>query len=156
MSPAEALAINLVTFDVSGRRFAIHVAAVRHVVRATAISLLPDAPTIIEGIINVHGTVVPVIALGARFGFEQQALHPEQHFLIAQAGPRDVALRVDRVLDLVSVPAVAIEPIERSAPGAPHVAGVARLPEGVLIIQDLDQVLSLDEGAALDAALNAR
>jgi purine-binding chemotaxis protein CheW len=46
-----------------------------------------------------------------------------------------------------------VVPVSAVAPGTEHVAGLARLPDGVLVIQDLERFLSLDEGARLEAAL---
>jgi purine-binding chemotaxis protein CheW len=63
-----------------------------------------------------------------------------------------VALRVDRVQELVSVNREAVEPAA-VAPGAEYVAGVARLTDGLLVIHDLEAFLSLDEARVLDSAL---
>jgi purine-binding chemotaxis protein CheW len=62
---------------------------------------------------------------------------------------------VDRALELVEVSSEAIESADRVAPGVEHVEGVARLPEGLVVIHDLERFLSLDEGARLDTALRA-
>ena len=64
-----------------------------------------------------------------------------------------MALRVDRAIELVGVDEDAIESAARVAPGAEYVAGIAKLPDGVLVIHDLERFLSLDEARDLDAAL---
>jgi purine-binding chemotaxis protein CheW len=75
--------------------------------------------------------------------------------VIAQAGPRLVALRVDRALELVTIDETAIEPAARVAPGADYVAGAAKLPDGLLVIHDLERFLSLQEAEQGDAAVAA-
>jgi len=142
----------LLTFEVGGSRFALPVRLLHEVVRAVAIAPLPKAPPIVEGVINVRGTVVPILDIRQRFGLSPTPVAPEQHLLIAQSGGRVVALRVDRAVDLVSVDEAAIESAARVVPGAEYVAGIAKLPDGLIVIHDLERFLSLEEAGQLDAA----
>ncbi len=143
----------MLRFDVAGRRLALPGHLVREVTLAVAISALPSAPPIIEGVINVRGLLVPVLDIRRRFRVPARALTPDQHFLIADAGARVVALRVDRVVDVLEIPRDAIEPVAPIAPGAEHVAGLVRLTDGLLVIHDLEAFLSLEEAGRVDAAL---
>ena len=143
----------LLIFEVGGSRFALPARLLHEVVRAVAIAPFPRAPPIVEGVINVRGTVVPMLDIRQRFGLSPTPVAPEQHLLIAQAGSRVVALRVDRAVDLVSVDEAAIESAARVAPGAEYVAGIAKLPDGLLVIHDLERFLSLDESQQLDTVL---
>jgi purine-binding chemotaxis protein CheW len=145
--------IDLVVFEIGDRRLALPVSGIREIVRAVAVAPLPQAPPVVEGVVNVRGTVLPVVNVRPRFGLPPRGLSPDQHFILALAGPRLVALRVDRVSELVQADPQAIRPAHEAAPGSRHVAGVASLPDGVIVIQDLDQLLSLDEHASLDVAL---
>ncbi|MBI1966648.1 MAG: purine-binding chemotaxis protein CheW [Gemmatimonadetes bacterium] len=145
--------VPLLTFEVARRQFALPAQVLREVVRAVAIAPLPKAPPIVEGVINVRGTVVPVLDIRHRFGLPPVPLAPQQHLLIAHAGPRLVALRVDRAQDLVSVPEDAIASAARIVPRAQYVAGIATLPDGLLVIHDLARFLALDEAEQVDAAL---
>ncbi len=143
----------LLIFALGAERFALPAGDVREVVRAVAISRLPKAPPILEGVVNVRGAVVPVLDIRQRFGLPSRPVDPDQHLILAHAGPRLVALRVDRATELVSVDRAAIESPSRSTPGAEYVAGIAKLPDGLLVIHELERFLSLDEAERLDAAL---
>lgn len=143
----------LLTFEVGGSRYALPARLLHEVVRAVAIAPLPKAPPIVEGVINVRGTVVPMLDIRRRFGLSPAPVAPEQHLLIAQAGSRVVALRVDRAVDLVSVDEAAIESAARAVPGVEYVAGIATLPDGLLVIHDLERFLSLEEAGQVDAAM---
>jgi purine-binding chemotaxis protein CheW len=140
------------TFEVSARRFGLSADALREVTRAVAIAPLPKAPRIIEGIINFRGTLIPVLDIRQRFGLPSTPVLPGQHFIVAQAGERLVVLRVDRALDIVAVDADSLIPVSAVAPGTQHVSGLARLPDGVLVIHDLERFLSLEEDRQLERA----
>lgn len=145
----------LLTFEVGASRFALPARLLHEVVRAVAIAPLPKAPPIVEGVINVRGTVVPMLDIRQRFGLSPTPVAPEQHVLIAQSGGRVVALRVDRAVDLVSVDDAAIESAARVVPGVEYVAGIAKLPDGLIVIHDLERFLSLEEAGQLDVAGDA-
>lgn len=147
--------VPLVVFTLHGERFALQGRAVHEVVRAVAVAALPDAPGVVEGVINYRGRLAPVLNVRERFGFPPKPLDSSQHFVLAEAGSRVVALRVDRALDVLEVPAHAIETGAQVAPGSHRTEGVARLPDGLLVIHDLERFLSLGEEAALDASLLA-
>jgi purine-binding chemotaxis protein CheW len=132
---------------------AVPVAAVQEIVRAVAVSPLPDVPPFVEGVINARGTLVPVFDLRRRFGLPPRAPTLHHHFVLAFAGSRLAALRVDRALDLIDVAASDLSGPEEVGAGGQHVASIARLPDGLLVIQDLESFLSTSEGDRLDAAL---
>lgn len=145
--------LQVLCFDLHTHRFGLPVAVVREVVRAVAVSALPKGPPIVEGVVNVRGRVVAVLDIRQRFGLPRREIDPDQHFIIAQAGARLVALRVDRTTDVIAVEPGAVEPASHLAPGVRHVAGIAKLPDGLLVIHDLERFLSLDESQQLDAVL---
>jgi purine-binding chemotaxis protein CheW len=107
----------------------------------------------VEGVINVRGTLVPVLDIRQRFGMPPHPPTLDQHLIIANSGARVVALRVDRALDLVEVDESAVESAATLTPGAEYVTGIVRLPDGVLVIHDLERFLSLDEARGVDAAV---
>lgn len=154
MSP-DSQAVQLLAFELSARRLALPVELLDTIVWAVAITPLPHAPPFVEGVINVRGRVIPVIDLRRRFGLPSVPLSLEHRFVVARCGPRSLALRVDRVESVVSVRPGAIELAERVVPGARHASGVVRLSDGVIVIQDLQALLSSEEETRLDLALAA-
>ena len=146
-APTDAL-----LFELAGARMALVAGLVSEVVRAVEIEPLPQAPAVVSGVINVRGVLTPVIDLRRRLGLAAKPLSPEDHFIVADCGPRRVALHVDRALDLLSIRELAIEPLAAEA-ASPYVAGALALPDGVLVIYDLATFLSTSEAAALSLAL---
>jgi len=115
---------------------------------------LPRAPEIIEGIINIRGKVVPVLDVRSRFRLAPQPLHPSNQFIVAIADGRTVALRVDQVTRIAAIADRDIEDAKAVVPRSDYVAGVARLPEGLVLLHDLDAFLSHAESEEMDAAVD--
>ncbi|HWE42275.1 MAG TPA: chemotaxis protein CheW [Gemmatimonadaceae bacterium] len=147
--------MQLLTVLLAGGRFAFHAADVREIVRAVAIAPLPAAGSVVEGVINVRGQVVPVLDLRARFALPAAPLAIDDKLVIVTSDGRDVAFRVEDAEDLVDVPDDDITAPAALTPAARHVAGVAALPDGAVVIADMSAFLSRWESEALDAALAA-
>ena len=101
--------LDVFLFEVAGQRYALRSLDVREVVRAVTMVPLPKAPPIVEGIIDVRGTVVPVLDIRTRFRLPAKPAAHTDHLIIAWAGHRLVALRADRALGLVQIDAGTVE-----------------------------------------------
>ncbi len=153
MKQAGAGVTEILVFLVSGQRYALPLPSVQEVQRAVAVTPLPKAPAVIEGVINLRGAVVPVLDLRARFKLPASPVSPSDQLIIASAGGRVVAVRVDQVLDLARLEAGALETLVRTVPKAEYVAGVAKLPDGLVLIHDLETFLTRAEAETLAVAL---
>jgi purine-binding chemotaxis protein CheW len=142
--------IKLLTFEIWHERFGIPLTDVREIVRAVSIVRLPKAPPVVEGIINVRGSVVPTLDIRARFKLPPKTVEPSDHLVIAFAKRRLVAIRVDRVTDLMTLAKSDVEDVASTVPGSDLIAGVAKLDDGLLLIHDLSTFLSATEAEALD------
>jgi purine-binding chemotaxis protein CheW len=145
----------ILLFELGGERCGLPSADVRELIRAVTIVSLPKAPAIVQGLINLRGRIVPVLDVRARFGIPSKPLEPSDHFVVAVAGTSLVAIRVDRAMDLARVDDRQIERAKGIVPGAEYVAGVAKLPDGLVLIYDLHVFLTESEGLALDEALRS-
>ena len=144
----------LVVFGLDAQRYALPLASVERIVRAVEATRLPNAPAIVLGAINVAGRVLPVLNLRRRFGLPEREVSPADQFLIAHTARRTVVLVVDEALGMVECPATEIIRPTQIAPGLDQLQGVVRLDDGLVLIQDLEKVLSMDEASALDEAMN--
>jgi purine-binding chemotaxis protein CheW len=144
---------NIVPFEMDGQRVGLLAADVREVLRAATPSPLPSAPAIVLGVLNVRGALVPVLDVRSRFGLQPRALRHTDHLLVVMAGARVVALAVERADAMVGVAAESIDVARDNVSFGDHVAGVAKLEDGSLVIYDLSSFLSEPEAAQLDAAL---
>lgn len=145
--------MTVLRFELDGRGHAIPLERVREVVRAAAVTPLPGAPPVVEGVLNVRGSVVPVLDVRRRFGYPERPLRPDDHLVVAVARQRAVILRADTATGILEVEDDRIEAAPRFAAGRELVAGVAKLEDGLVLIHDLDAFLSEAEAASLDAAI---
>lgn len=141
--------------SLAGQQYALPVGAVEEIIRAVAVARLPDAPGITEGVIDVRGQFVPVLDVRRCFGLAARAIAPADHFVIARAGTRVVALRGDGPARIERVSTERIRTTGEIVPGISGVAGLVTLPDGIVLIADLAAFLSAAESHALDAALSA-
>jgi purine-binding chemotaxis protein CheW len=146
--------MDVLVFEVGGVRYALPTSDVSELARAVTIVPLPKAPPIVEGVINVHGRVVPVLDIRARFRLPSRPVAHSDHLIVACVGARLVAVRADRALDLVCVDEKHIEDARNFAAGTEYVSGVAKLPDGLVLIHDLRTFLLESEAAALDMAVS--
>lgn len=138
--------------DVGDVTLGLAASSVREVLRAVFITPVPSEHPFLEGVINVRGTVMPVLDIRARLGLPATPVSVDQYLVIADAASRQVALRVDQVHELVAVPRESVVTPDASLE-ADAVTGIARTADGVLVVYDLDAFLTADEGRRLDAAL---
>lgn len=145
----------VLVFIVGGVRCALPLGDVREVARAVAITALPTAPPIVEGVIEVRGRVVPVVDLRRRLGLPAAGVHADQKLIVASAGERRVAIRVDAVDWVTRLDEDDIASPEGVVRGIGFLAGVGRLPDGLVLVHDLATFLEQGEAEALSAALDA-
>jgi len=139
------------TFD--AQRYALPLFSVDRVVCAVQAAPLPAAPDIVRGIINVQGELVPVVDMRQRLGLPPREAVPADRIVIARSARRKVAFFIDAIGGVVDYPDDRIVPAVRITPGARRIAGVVMLDDGMILIDDLDRLLSLEEEAVLDEAL---
>lgn len=142
-----------VVFTVEFLILALPLDRVLRTVRAVAATPLPQAPEIVCGVVNIQGSIVPVINLRRRFGLLERDILLADQLLIARSATRMLAMIVDTVDGVVECDEKDFVAVESVVPGTRHVKGIVKGADGMLLIHDLDSFLSLDEERALDAVL---
>jgi len=143
----------LLIFKLDNWKCALPISTVDRVYRAVAITSLPKTPDIVLGVINVRGTILPAINLRSRFHLPPKALVPSAQLIVARMLKRPVALIVDSIEDVIECDEREIVSADSILPGMEHVQGILRLKDGMILIQDLDSLLSLEEEILMDKAL---
>lgn len=93
----------LLGFGISEQRFAIPVGNIERVIRAVAVTNVPDAKSLIYGMMDLQGQVIPVINLRERFNLVNKPIQINDRFVIIKSGGKKFALVVDKVENIIKV-----------------------------------------------------
>lgn len=107
----------------------------------------------IEGVTNLRGEVIPVICLRKRFGLEPQEETQDTRIIMLEINNGLVGFIVDAVTETLRLPEEAIEPPPSNIAGlrADYLAGVGKVDDRLLILLDVDKILSTDEKIQLQS-----
>ena len=145
--------IRLVLLTVDGQTYALHLEAVDRVLRMAEVTLLPGAPEVVEGVINIQGEVVTVVSIRRRLGLTRRPARVSDSLVLAHARKRRLAIIAESVLGVVERPADAVVSADDLAQGVRHIQGVLKTSDGLVLIHDLDRFFSPEEERSLDLAL---
>ena len=143
----------LVVFRLDDQEYALDIANVVQVVRMVAITPMPEASEVVEGVINVRGKVVPVVDVRRRFGLPLKPYDLNTRLLITRWDGRMMALIVDVVSEVLAMPTSNIEPPSEIAPQMERLSAVGQLGDRLLLILDLGRALTFEEEPRLEAVL---
>lgn len=143
----------IVRFTLDAHQCGVWLDAVERVLPAMELMPLPHAPAIVLGVFNLAGRIIPTFNLRRRFGLPERELAVTDHFIVARARGLTVALVVDDTPGLAACDPATLTQAKSILPGLPLVQGVLRHAEGLILIHDLGDFLSLEEAKQLDAAL---
>ena len=139
--------IQLVTFRLDAEAYGINVMQVQEVLRVTEIAPVPGAPAYVLGIVNLRGNVVTVIDTRRRFGLPTAEITDASRIVIIESGEEVIGILVDSVSEVVELRQSAIElaPSVGTEESSRYIQGVATRSEDLLIVVDLNKLLSEDE-----------
>jgi len=140
-------------FTVDAQQYALRLESVQRVVRMVEITPLPKAPDIVLGVINLAGSVTPVLSPRRRLGLPEKEIGLDANLIIASTATRRVALAVDSVTKLEERLSEEIVEAETVAPGTRFTTSIVNLEDGILFIHDLDRFLSGEEETQLNDLL---
>ena len=146
----EAIATRqLVGFIIGDEMFGVDIHTVQEIIRDTTITAIPDAPDFLEGVINLRGSIIPVIDLRKRLKLVQPAhAGPDIWIIILTVEGRVTGFIVDRVTKVLNVPADSIKPppdIVVAGLKSQYIQGVCKLDQRLLIFLDFSRILMVDE-----------
>ena len=146
------------TFLLGGEMFAIGILTIKEIIEYGSLTEVPMMPDFIRGVINLRGSVVPVIDLSARFGRKTTEVSRRTCIVIVEVdaglgdgAKQDVGVLVDSVSEVLEIPNSEIEPAP--AFGArirvDFVRGMGKVAGKFVIILNVDKVLSAGEMAQI-------
>ncbi|ABI71060.1 MULTISPECIES: chemotaxis protein CheW [Shewanella] len=145
------LVLQWVIFKLDNETYGINVMQVQEILRYTEIAPVPGAPDYVLGIINLRGNVVTVIDTRSRFGLPSAELDDSTRVVIIEAEKQVIGILVDSVAEVVYLRRSEIDnaPNVGTEESAKYIQGVSNRDNELLILVDLDKLLSDDEWVEL-------
>ncbi len=139
--------IQFVTFVLMDETYGINVMQVQEVLRVTEIAPVPGAPAYVLGIINLRGNVVTVIDTRKRFGLPPAETNDASRIIVIESEKQVVGILVDAVAEVVELREgdIDVAPNVGTEDSSRYILGVATREDGLLILVDLNKLLSDEE-----------
>jgi purine-binding chemotaxis protein CheW len=140
----EAQADKYLFFRIGEESFGVGIELVREIIELQRISAIPDMPHFVKGVINLRGTVIPVMDLRLRFGMEERAYDDRTCIVVSEIGDILIGFIVDTVEEVAEIPASEIEEAPRlrdGSSGARCVSGIGKAGGKVRILLDVERVV---------------
>ncbi len=139
--------MQVVAFKVGREDFGVDVKKVDGVISLVDITRMPRAPQFVEGIINLRGQIVAVVGLATRLGIESTERGAATRIVVVEAQDVKVGLVVEspEVINISQEDIEASPMLATSDVNASFIMGVVKLGDRLLILLDVDRVLSDEE-----------
>ncbi len=144
----------VVGFRIGNETYGVRIASVREIVRVPDITIVPNAPDSIEGVINLRGRIIPVMDLRKRFGSTTVQPDKKNRILVVELENKLLGLIVSSASEVLKIPPSEIEP-----PGSlfaegesSYVTGVGKLKGRLIILLDIAKLLRQAEFRKLEEA----
>jgi purine-binding chemotaxis protein CheW len=135
----------VVVFELAGEAFGVEIGRVQEINRMLPITSLPESPDFVRGVINLRGHVTPVVDLRRRFGLPHAEETAHSRIVVVMSDQGEwVGVIVDAVSEVLRMPLDAIEPPASMVVTSDQtfLRGIAKLSDRMVIMLDLDRVLS--------------
>lgn len=148
------------TFMLAGEEYGVDILRVQEIKGWDTVTQIPNTPAYIRGVINLRGTIVPIIDMRARFGLEDLAYGPTTVVIVLKVNNQDksriMGIVVDGVSDVYNMPEEEIKPSPDfgNAVDTDFVKGLATVNEKMVIVLDIDHMCNSNELSDIDVTTN--
>ena len=148
----------LVVFDLASEAYGVDIGAVREIIRLQDITRVPRTPDFVEGVINLRGKVIPVVDLRKRFMLPVAVQNDDNRIVVVDIGGQDIGVVVDAVTEVLRILSDSVELPSSviTTADSDYLMGICKMESRLIILLDLERVLSEDEKSLLaEAAENS-
>lgn len=145
--------MQFVIFTLGSEKYAVNLRHVSSITKYTKVTKVPNAPAFMEGIINLRGDIVPIVSLKHCFGIASGVSDERTRIIISQVGGKELGFVVDEAFRVMSLRDDEIEPPPEmiTGPFASYVQGIGKTNGEIIVVIDLERVLTQEEALAIPA-----
>ncbi len=150
----DLLASEYLTFTLGSEEYAIDILKVQEIRGYEVPTLIANAPPFIKGVINLRGIIVPIVDLRIKFNLGKVEYTPFTVVVILNIAGRVIGAVVDSVSDVLSLTAAQIRPAPDFSGtfDTKYILGLASVEERMLIVTDIERLMTSADMALIDAA----
>jgi len=139
--------LQLVTFKLENEEFGVDILKVQEINKMMNITKIPNAPSFIEGVINLRGKIIPIIDLRKRLGFHNRVYDKSTRIIVVELDGLVLGFIVDSVSEVLRIPGNTIEPPPSIVSGieSDYIEGVGKLNDRLLILLELKKIFASPE-----------
>lgn len=139
--------LQLVSFKLGDEEFGVDILAVQEIIRMLDITRVPNAPSFVEGVINLRGKVLPVVNLRKRLGLNVKDYDKSTRIVVVELAEKTVGFIVDSVSEVLRISSIVTEPPPQMVGriDAEFITAVGKLEDRLVILLDLSRVLTNKE-----------
>lgn len=143
--------IQVACFTLDENIYAVDIMRIREIIKPQKLTSLPKAPSYVEGVINLRGSVIPIINLRKRFDLPVREVDNDVRLLIVRVAKQLLGFVVDNVTEVITLPAKDIKPPPQIAGGigAQYLLGVCLAQESLIILLNIDTIFTDREATEL-------
>jgi len=143
--------LKLVGFYLGSEEYAVDILKIKEIKLMQEITNVPKAPDFVEGVINLRGDIVPIIDLKKKLALGEADLNEESKIIVVEIDSKMVGVIVDEVSEVIEIEDSKLSPPPPIIGGieAEYLKGVGKLGDRLLILLDLDKILTIEEKQSL-------
>ncbi|NQT61035.1 MAG: purine-binding chemotaxis protein CheW [Bacteroidetes bacterium] len=141
-------------FSLDTLRCAIEIINVECVVSVVEITALPNTPEVVLGLINLKGSIIPVLNMHCRFLLTEREIALSDKLIVIQIGKRKTALLVNKIVGIIEAGEEDIITADVIIPGIESFKGVIRREDGMILVYDPEKLLTYEEFQQLEKTVH--
>lgn len=152
-APQERIPGQVLTFVLAAEHYGVDILRVQEIRGWSSITRIPHAPSHVLGVLNLRGSIVPIVDLRMKFALERAQFTPTTVTIVLSistaSGARNVGLVVDAVCDVKDVNHAEVKsaPELMGASATEHILGLLSLEGQMTTLLDIDRLIGRDTGA---------
>ena len=144
---AQGASRQYLTFNLGEERYGLEILKVQEIIGRTEFTPLPNMPDHVRGVINLRGTVVPVIDLRSRFHMTTRAYDKLTAIIVVNVRSKTMGIVVDTVADVMGIPEESIQDTPSFSASqkisSDYIAHIGKVGNTMIILLDIDKVLDI-------------
>ncbi|MGK9368418.1 chemotaxis protein CheW [Melioribacter sp. Ez-97] len=148
--------LQLVSFKIGKEEFGIDILKVQEINRMLNLTKVPNAPYYIDGVVNLRGRIIPIVNLRAKLGMERREADRNSRIVVVELSGKTIGFLVDEVSEVLRIPESITEqpPAMVAGVDSSFIRAIGKLEDRLLILLDLEKVLSAEETNYLNSLSN--